>query len=145
MPYLNPFLENALFAKINDGMLYGADISFRSDNKSSKGVTRFVYSDLKFAINKADSVKEKKRGLLSLIANIFVKKKNTKKRGYIYAEPDYTRGFSSYWVKSILSGVKATFGFESKEQKDERKLTEKVRDAITRGKQRKKLEKINQE
>ena len=145
LPYLNPFLENALFAKINDGMLYGADISFRSDNKSSKGVTRFVYSDLKFAINKADSVKEKKRGLLSLIANIFVKKKNTKKRGYIYAEPDYTRGFSSYWVKSILSGVKATFGFESKEQKDERKLTEKVRDAITRGKQRKKLEKINQE
>ena len=76
---------------------------------------------------------------------MFVKKKNTKKIGYIYAEPDSTRSFTSYWVKSILSGVKATMGFESKEQKDERKLAEKFKDAFARGKQRKKLKEAEKE
>jgi hypothetical protein len=139
LPDLNPFLENALFAKINGGTLYSANIMFHSDNNSSKGISSFEYKDLKVALNKADSVQEKKRKLLSLLANMFVKKKNTKKIGYIYAEPDSTRGFTSYWVKSILSGIKATMGFESKEQKDERKIAERVKDVMSRGKQRKKL------
>ena len=140
LPQLNPFLENALFAKINDGTLYSANIIFRSDNIASKGISSFEYRDLKVSLNKADSVQEKKRKLLTLLANMFVKKKNTKKIGYIYAEPDSTKSFSSYWVKSILSGVKATMGFESKEQKDERKLAEKFKDAFTRGRQKKKLQ-----
>ena len=145
LPELNPFLENSLFAKINDGTLYSANIMFHSDNNSSKGISSFEYRDLKVALNKADSVQEKKRKLLSLLVNMFVKKKNTKKIGYIYAEPDSTRSFTSYWVKSILSGIKATMGFESKEQKDERKLAEKVKDAFARGKQRKKLKEAQKE
>ena len=145
LPELNPFLENSLFAKINDGTLYSANIMFHSDNISSKGISSFEYRDLKVALNKADSVQEKKRKLLSLLVNMFVKKKNTKKIGYIYAEPDSTRSFTSYWVKSILSGVKATMGFESKEQKDERKLAEKFKDAFARGKQRKKLKEAEKE
>ena len=145
LPELNPFLENSLFAKINDGTLYSANIMFHSDNTSSKGISSFEYRDLKVALNKADSVQEKKRKLLSLLVNMFVKKKNTKKIGYIYAEPDSTRSFTSYWVKSILSGIKATMGFESKEQKDERKLAEKVKDAFARSKQRKKLKEAEKE
>lgn len=143
LPTLNPFIENALFAKVNDGMLHKADISFKSDNNASKGESKFVYSNLKIAVNKADSVQEKKRGLITFLANLFVKSKNNRKVGYIYTKRDSTKGFCSYWISSILSGAKATVAFESKEQKDERKLAEKFKDVISRNKQRKERDKIN--
>lgn len=143
LPELNPFLENALFAKINDGILTEADIKFTSDNNYSKGESVFKYHNLKLAVNKRDSVQAKKRGLLSFLANSLIRTDNPKhkftrtKIGYIYAEPETYKGFSSYWVKSMLSGAKATAGFESKEQKNERRFADKVRDLISK-KQRKK-------
>ncbi len=143
LPDLNPFLENALFARIDDGILTEADIKFTSDNNYSKGESIFKYHDLKLAVNKRDSVQAKKRGLLSLLANSLIRTDNPKhkfsrvKVGYIYAEPETYKGFSSYWVKSMLSGAKATAGFESKEQKNERRFADKVRDIMSK-KQRQK-------
>ena len=137
LPDLNPFLENALFARIDDGVMQSADIEFTSDNKSSTGVSIFRYNGLKLSVNKHDSIQPKRRGLLSFLANSLIRTDNPKhklsrvKRGFIYAEPDFHKSFSSYWIKSVLSGAKATAGFESKEQKDERKTFSKIKDVIS--------------
>ncbi|MBR4266212.1 MAG: hypothetical protein IKQ46_09175 [Bacteroidales bacterium] len=143
LPVVNPFLENALFAKIEEGTLHQANIKFTSDNVQSTGISRFVYSDLKLTVNKADSIQPKKRGLISLLANLFVKHNNTKKFGYIYAEPDRSRSFVSYWLSSALSGAKATVGFESKLQKYERKqkLTARIRERFAHRKEKKEIRK----
>ncbi|MCR5453415.1 MAG: DUF748 domain-containing protein, partial [Bacteroidales bacterium] len=136
LPDLNPFLENAIFAKINDGTVSAAQVNFKSDNIESRGESHFVYKDLKLQVNKKDSVQQRRRGLLSLIANTVVRTKNTRKIGYVYAKCNPGRSFAGYWVQSILSGVKATAGFETKEQKGERRLVKKVFDVVMRRKMR---------
>ncbi len=136
LPDLNPFIENAIFAKINDGVLEGAQVNFKSDNKESRGESHFIYHDLKLQVNKKDSVQQRRRGLLSLLANTVVRTKNTRKIGYIYAKCDPARSFAGYWVQSILSGVKATAGFTTKEQKGEKRFAKKVVDVVMRRKMR---------
>ncbi len=137
LPDMNPFLENALFARIDDGVMKSADIEFTSNNKSSSGVSVFRYNGLKLSVNKHDSIQPKRRGLLSFLANSLIRTDNPKhklshvKKGYIYAKRDPHKSFSSYWIQSVLSGAKATAGFESKEQKDERKLSSKIKDVIS--------------
>ncbi|MCQ2974582.1 MAG: hypothetical protein MJ211_07190 [Bacteroidales bacterium] len=138
LPILNPYLENAMFAKINDGTLHSANIEFSANNKNSSGESIFKYSGLKLSVNKKDSVQTKRRGLISWLANSIIRTDNPKhkfsrvKKGYIYATPDFNKGFTSYWIKSMLSGAKATAGFESKEQKDKRKFYEKIKSVIKR-------------
>lgn len=136
LPDLNPYLENAIFAKINDGTVSAAQVNFKSDNIESRGESHFVYKDLKLQLNKKDSVQQRRRGLLSLIANTVVRTKNTRKIGYIYAPCNPGRSFAGYWVQSILSGVKATAGFENKQQKGERRFAKKVLDVMMRRKLR---------
>lgn len=136
LPDLNPYLENAIFAKINDGTVSAAQVNFKSNNIESRGESHIVYRDLKLQVNKRDSVQQRRRGLLSLLANTVVRTKNTRKIGYIYAKCNPGRSFTGYWVQSILSGIKATAGFENKEQKGERKFVKKVVDVVMRRKLR---------
>ena len=137
LPDMNPFLENALFARIDDGIMRSADIEFTSNNKSSTGVSVFRYNGLKLSVNKHDSVQPKRRGLISMLANSLIRTDNPKhkfsrvKKGYIYTKPDPHKSFSSYWIQSVLSGAKATAGFESKAQKEERKFYSKFKDVIS--------------
>jgi len=95
-----------------------------------------VYRDLKLQVNKKDSVQQRRRGLLSFLANTVVRTKNSRKIGYIYVKNDPARSFAGYWVQSILSGVKATAGFENKQQKSERRVMKKIVDAMKRRKLR---------
>ncbi len=134
LPTLNPYLENGIFAKVDDGVLTKGTVYFKSDDIKSRGESQFIYHDLKLSLNKKDSIQEKRRGFLSLLANTVVRSKNTRKTGHIYAVPDSTRSFAGYWMQSLLSGLKSTVGsiFESKEQKDDRKLARKLIDAVTR-------------
>ena len=136
LPDLNPYLENAIFAKINDGTVSAAQVNFKSDNNESRGESHIVYRDLKLQVNKRDSVQQRRRGLLSLLANTVVRTKNTRKIGYIYVKCDPGRSFTGYWVQSILSGIKATAGFENKQQKGERRVVKKVVDVVMRRKMR---------
>ena len=136
LPDLNPYLENAIFAKINDGTVSSAQVNFRANNTESRGESHFVYRDLKLQVNKRDSVQQRRRGLLSFLANTVVRTKNTRKIGYIYLRHDPARSFAGYWVKSILSGVKATAGFENKQQKSERRFVKKVVDVMKKRKLR---------
>ena len=136
LPDLNPYLENAIFAKINDGTVSGAQVNFRADNIESRGESHIVYRDLKLQVNKKDSVQQRRRGLLSFLANTVVRTKNSRKIGYIYVKNDPARSFAGYWVQSILSGVKATAGFENKQQKGERRFAKKVLDVVMRRKLR---------
>lgn len=140
LPVLNPYLENGIFAKVDDGILTHGEVQFKSDNKESRGQSLLLYHDLKFSLNKKDSIQEKRRGLLSFLANTVLRTKNTKKTGYIYTRPDTTKSFAGYWMSSLLSGAKSTVGFETKEQKDDRKFarkfTRKIIDAVIRKKAR---------
>ncbi len=133
---LNPYLENAIFAKINSGTVSAAQVNFKSDNIESRGESHIVYRDLKLQVNKRDSVQQKRRGLVSLLANTVVHTKNSRRIGYIYAQCNPGRSFAGYWVQSILSGVKATAGFENKQQKGERRFAKKVLDVVMRRKLR---------
>lgn len=136
LPALNPFLGKTLFAQINEGYLKSADISFLADNKTSIGECKFNYHGLKLAVNKRDSLQQKKRGLISFAANRIIRTDNPKhkyssvKPGVISTEPDLYKSFTSYWIKSIISGAKATVGFESREQKSKRKILSKVRNIV---------------
>lgn len=132
LPILNPYLENGIFASVDDGTLTKARIYFKSNDYESRGQSQFFYHDLKLSLNKKDSLQAKRRGLLSFLANTVLRTKNTRKIGYIYAKPDSIKGFSSYWLSSVLSGAKSTVGFESKEQKGDRKFYHKILDAVTR-------------
>ncbi len=134
LPILNPYLENGIFAKVEDGVLQNGVVYFKSDNIESRGESQLIYRNLKFSLNKKDSVQVKRRGLLSFLANTVLRTKNTKKIGHIYTRPDTTKSFAGYWMQSLLSGAKSTVGFESKEQKDDRKFYHKLLDAVTRKK-----------
>lgn len=136
LPILNPYLENGIRAKVEDGILARGLVYFKSDTIESRGKTQLIYHDLKLSLNKKDSVQEHKRGLLSFVANTVLRTKNTRKIGYIYARPDSSKSFAGYWMQSLLSGAKSTVGFESKEQKGDRKLGRKLIDAVTRKKRK---------
>lgn len=131
MRMVNPILENLLFVSIQDGTINSIDFNIVANDDYSTGNLIMRYDDLKLGLlskKKSDSLVVEKRGLFSMVANSIVRDKNPKrkalgpKKGRIYFERDVYRPIFNYWTFSVLSGMKSTLGFKSKELKERLKI-----------------------
>ena len=116
---LNKIIEPLGLFKIKEGKINGLTFSMKANNQSSTGTVKFLYSDIKVDIYKKgnDDGVQKKRGLVSFIANAFVlKKSNPGEDGIVRVENvAYTRdlmhmSFFNLILKTMLAGVLKTSG-----------------------------------
>ena len=102
--------------KINTGHISSIDFHFKGTNTLAKGDFTMKYEKLKVDVLKRDkeTKKVKKRGLVSIAANLVVINNNPGARGLRKVTPVYERNiyksfFNLVW-KAIFSGMKETVG-----------------------------------
>ena len=102
--------------KLNSGQINSIDFRFTGNNTSSGGSFIMKYNDLKLDVLKRDknTNKVKKRGMVSLAANLLVQNNNPGSAGLRSANPKYDRNiyksfFNLVW-KTIFTGMKETVG-----------------------------------
>ncbi len=131
MSAFNPLLENLFFVSIRDGIIDSLNFNISANEDYSEGKIKFAYNNLKFDIankKKSDSLIVSKRGLASLAANSIVRDNNPRrkggriKEGRIYYERNVYYAVFQYWTMSLMSGLKSTLGFKSKQLKERIKL-----------------------
>jgi hypothetical protein len=116
MRVFNSILVTNSQIKIRSGIIDRAEISARCDNRLAKGEMKLFYRNLKISLLKVkEGGKYKKRGIKSLMANIFIRQNNPK-RGkplkvgeILYIREQPISVFAYIW-KSILSGFKSSVG-----------------------------------
>ncbi len=115
---LNKVFEPLGLFKIKEGKVNGLTLSMKANNQSSTGTVKFLYNDMKIDIYKKgnEGGEQKKRGLISFIANSFIlKKSNPGADGITRVENvSYTRdihkSFFNVILKTMLAGVFKTAG-----------------------------------
>ncbi len=119
---LNPFLEYAADIRLNSGHLDKAEFVMNGSDSIATGVLKANYQNLKITVLKPNGdLQPKKRGLLSMAANMIVRKDNPK-YGFIYRIGTiayiHDRSFSDikFWIKAIISGIKSLVLFENKKE-----------------------------
>jgi hypothetical protein len=102
--------------KINSGKINSLDFDFTGNNTHAKGNFLMKYDDLKLDVLKIDknTKKIKKRGLLSMAANLVVKNSNPLSGDLRKETPEYVRDiyksfFNLVW-KTVFTGMKQTVG-----------------------------------
>lgn len=114
---LNKISVPMALIKVNAGKINSIDFHFTGNNTSAKGDFEMKYENLKVDVLKRDknnNDKIKKRGLLSLVANVIVKNSNPGPRGLRKVNPSFERNiyksfFNLVW-KTIFTGMKETVG-----------------------------------
>ncbi len=123
MPEINPMLEPIAHIRIESGKIQAMKFNFIYDSRKSNGNLELRYTDLKILALKDDEYKSTNK-LVTLIISAFVKKRIDKtnsideRTGTIAIERDPQKAVLNYWWKSVLSGIKAVFGFETAVQKE---------------------------
>lgn len=115
---LNKVFEPLGLFKIKEGKINGLTLSMKANNQSSTGTVKFLYKDLKIDIYKKgnEDGEQKKRGLISFIANTFVlQKSNPGKDGITRVENvtttrDIHKSFFNVILKTMLQGIFKTAG-----------------------------------
>ena len=102
--------------RLNSGTISSIDFNFTGNDSSAKGDFVMKYNDLKVDVLKIDKdTKEvKKKGLVSLAANIIVKNNNSNNGNLREENPRFNRNlqksfFNLVW-KTIFTGIKKTVG-----------------------------------
>lgn len=119
---INPMLSNVAFAEIKSGKLNDMSFEARLNEDNSNGKMEFRYENLKVNILNKDE-EERKKGLISFLANTFVIKSNNPangdfREGDMSFSRDKSKSMINYWWKTLLSGIKDTLGVPSKEAKE---------------------------
>lgn len=126
---INPMIEPLAFVTINEGQVVQGRFFVEANNQLARGKMRLAYNDLRIAFlnketGKAEGTKEE---LTTAVANAVLRSNNPKrkwfplKQGHVYFRREPSLPVFHYWVQSLLSGIKSTFGFDSKELKKELK------------------------
>ena len=136
---INPFLENMVFVSVTDGEMQNLKFNVSANSDFAEGNVNMIYKNLKVDFlnkKKTDSLEVDKRGLFSMLANSVIRNSNPKrkggfvKEGRIYYERNNYKSVYNYWAMSILSGMKSTLGFKSKQLKERLKI-EKIANRFT--------------
>ncbi|MEP6928140.1 MAG: hypothetical protein ABI834_10910 [Ginsengibacter sp.] len=113
---LNEVAVPLALIKLNTGMINSVDFNFTGDNLKAGGKMVMKYSNLKVDVLKHDKNTNeiKKKGLISLFANIIVKNDNPRNGDLREVNPHYDRDvqksfFNLVW-KTIFVGMKKTLG-----------------------------------
>jgi hypothetical protein len=133
--------------KITSGQLKSLDFNINSTQKISKGKVTFLYNNLKVDVLKPDDEKGyAKKGIISLLANTFILKKDNPDDGkalpriadVAFIRPANFPFFKTVWF-TLLSGLKAGAGvgkadekqpgqpMTAKEQKEQEKAMKKAK------------------
>jgi hypothetical protein len=128
---INPLLENLYFVSVMDGLVKSISFKIEANNDYSTGNMRMIYDNLKIDLlskKKTDSLQVEKRGMYTLVANSVIKNSNPRvkggfaKDGRIYADRNSYKSVFNFWTISIVSGMKSTLGFKSKQLKERLKM-----------------------
>ncbi|MEO6812924.1 MAG: hypothetical protein ABI172_03290 [Ginsengibacter sp.] len=114
---LNQISVPMALIKVNTGKINSIDFHFTGNNTSAEGDFEMQYENLKVDVLKRDKKNNnriKKKGLLSLVANIIVKNSNPGKGNLRKVKPSFDRDiyksfFNLLW-KMIFTGMKETVG-----------------------------------
>lgn len=120
---INPASQPLGMFKVNSGILTQFSFDINADRNGSKGKVELLYKDIKIALLKADTTRDKlkKKLVASLYANIFIIKHNNPDNtggqpriAYVsYIRAPETAFFKSIW-QTLLSGIKPSVGFDKK-------------------------------
>jgi hypothetical protein len=120
---INPASEPLGMFKVNSGILTQFTFDINADRNGSTGKVELLYKDIKIALLKADTIRDKlkKKLVASLYANIFIIKHNNPDNiggqpriAYVsYTRAPETAFFKSIW-QTLLSGIKPAVGFDKK-------------------------------
>ncbi len=113
---LNKISVPMALMRINTGTIDALDFNFTGNNVEAGGKMVMKYSDLKVDVLKHDKQtnKIKKKGLISLLANIIVKNDNPRNGNLREVNPHFDRDvqksfFNLVW-KTMFTGMKKTLG-----------------------------------
>ncbi|APD05679.1 hypothetical protein UJ101_00126 [Flavobacteriaceae bacterium UJ101] len=120
---LNEIVEDAAGIRVREGHTRRLDFDMDLTDKNAIGNVNLIYDSLNIALLDKERIKEQKflSGLVNLVLNNHSSNRQENKKNVIYLERDDQKSFIGYWWKSILSGVKDSFGFSSKEQREIKK------------------------
>lgn len=112
---INKLAEPLGGARIEKGRVNSLDFNFKADDYKTDGTVKFLYEDLKISILKRDEETDtlKKKKLVSLGANIIIKKANPGRNDkvrlaeFTYAR-DTTRSMFNMAWKALREGLKET-------------------------------------
>ena len=98
--------------KINSGKIKSMDFHFTGNDKGAKGKFSMDYDGLKVDILKRDkdTKKIKKRGLLSMAANLVVNNNNSGSSVTTEYQRDINKSFFNLIWKTMFTGMKSTLG-----------------------------------
>ena len=109
---LNAITEPLGMVSIRKGRINKITFDLTGTDLMAKGSSTLLYDDLKINLLKKDSTDTKKKGLMSLVANLLVKDKNPQngeiRKNEISQERDITKSFFYLVWKSIFSAAKKT-------------------------------------
>ncbi len=116
---LNPLTEPMGLARMDKGKIDKLHFNLEGTDSSSEGKVTMLYSGIKVSLLKMDKEENKydKKGLVSLAANILIKKSNPENGGGArVADVHFSRIlnkslFNLIW-KSIFTGIKETIGLK---------------------------------
>ncbi len=133
---INPVISRLLPVNILEGVATKTVINFiHANHDYSTGEMNLFYNDIKIKLEGTNSDWQEnfEKRLLSFAANTILDFKSNPnyngkfRTGIIYFERDKSKGFINFLWKSSLSGIKSSFGLNSKQQKNWRKLQKKTR------------------
>jgi hypothetical protein len=118
---VNPVAAPLGMVKIASGKLNSLDFDMRADKTQARGNVRVLYTDLKISVlKKGDENTLKKMGILSLLANALVIKRNNPtydgapprsfKVNYVRKK---TQSIFTYMWKSLFLGLKSSAGYDA--------------------------------
>jgi hypothetical protein len=102
--------------EIENGKANGANFNVSANNSGSKGVVNFYYSDLKVnMLGENKDGEEKKKGLLSFLANTILIKNNNiagekRRTAAVEHEREPQASFFNLMWKTVLKGIRETVG-----------------------------------
>lgn len=152
MPEINAMLVPSTNIKVESGKMKKLSFTFAFNNTRSDGEIELNYENLKLSMLKEDSKKKEeaeKDNLKTFIMNTFIVRKNMdegvpeeKRTGAVGFERDPYRSIFNFWVKSLLSGLKAAYNLDKVEANNaERELKRAERLARKEAKKMKKRDK----
>lgn len=129
---INPMIENVAFISVKDGKMLSMEFEFKAHEHFALGKLIFRYKNFKIVMitKKMKHNKKPKKEISTLLANIMVRSNNPNnekppREGEIFFMRDKSKSIFNFMWKSMLSGMKSTFGLKPKKTVEVKKLNDK--------------------
>lgn len=119
-PSLNPLIEPMGPAHIKEGKFNGVEFNLQGYDYGMDGTVNMIYKNLKVAVLRKDknTKQMKKKGLISFVANIFLKNSNPQKNedvriAKVHLDRDVNHSIYFLAWKTLFKGIKEIAGFNN--------------------------------